>query len=108
MLENRTFPRVQHRGICILTWEGLDEIETWSVDVINISVSGALIESPANWPGFKNDNVRITLILEGSDIELKIGAFIVHQNPAVLGLKFLTLNLKDESHLRDLIALHFV
>jgi hypothetical protein len=108
MPENRKFPRIQHSGICILTRECSDEIETWSVNVVNISVIGALVECPGDWPGLKNDNVRITLILDGSDVELKLSAFIVHQDPAVLGLKFLTLNLKDMSHLQDLIALDFV
>lgn len=105
MVENRKLPRIQHGGLCILTREGEREIETWSVDVLNISLNGALVECPDDWVGFKNDNVRITLILHGSDIELKISALIIHQNPAVIGLKFLTLCLEDESHLQDLIAL---
>jgi len=102
MREKRKSTRVQHSGFCILSREGYNKIETWHCDFINISVDGASIQCPDNWPGYINDNVRMTLILDGTDVELKLSATITHQQLGTLGIKFLTLNLDSLLHLQNI------
>ncbi|WP_372882989.1 PilZ domain-containing protein [Psychromonas sp.] len=106
MIEKREFPRVQHGGFCILAREESTEIETWQCSIINISAHGALIECPDNWPGAKNDNVRMTLTLDGDKIDIKMSGIIAHQHPGVLGVEFITLNLDSLAHLEKIIALN--
>ena len=105
MIEKREFPRVKHRGFCILAREESAEIDTWQCNIINISAHGALIECPDNWPGAKNDNVRMTLILDGDDIDIKMDGIIAHQHPGVLGVEFVALTLNNLDHLESVIAL---
>ena len=105
MKEKREFPRVQHCGFCILSREESTEVDTWQCNIINISAHGALIECPDNWPGTKNDNVRMTLILDGDEIDIKMSGIIAHQHPGVLGVEFVTLNLDNLAHLESIIAL---
>ena len=107
MTEKRKYTRIQHNAFCILSREEFkaEEIETWQCKIINISPHGALIEGPDNWPGAKNDNVRMTLILDDTDIDIKMSGIIAHQQPGVLGLEFLTLNLDSLAHLESIIEL---
>lgn len=105
MREKREFPRVHHIGYCIMSREGSTEIETWQSNILDITAHGASIQCPDNWPGIQNDNVRMTLILEGEDIELKLSGIIVHQQPGILGIKFLSLNLDSLAHLQRIIEL---
>jgi len=105
MTEKREFPRVHHAGYCILSREGATEIETWQSNILDITAHGASIECPDNWPGMENDNVRMTFILEGVDIELKLGGIIVHQQPGILGIQFLTVNLDNLTHLQRIVEL---
>jgi len=106
MREKRDYPRIQHNGFCILSREETTKIETWQSNVINISVNGASIQSPDNWPGSINDNVRMTLILDGTDVELKLSGTITHQHPGILGIKFSTLNLDSLLHLQNVLELN--
>ncbi|MEH6452056.1 MAG: PilZ domain-containing protein [Psychromonas sp.] len=105
MLENRKFPRVKHTGICIMTRESDNDIETWQVDLVNLSINGALISCPDNWPGSVKDNLRLTLILENVDVELKIDACVAHQTPIEIGVEFLSLNVESAQTLKNLIAI---
>jgi hypothetical protein len=105
MKEKRKFPRIHHAGYCILSREDSTDIETWQSNVLNISAHGASIQCPDNWPGMESDNVRMTLILEGVDIALKLSGIIIHQQPGILGIKFLTVNLDNLAHLRRIIEL---
>ena len=107
MTEKRKYTRIQHNAFCILSREEFkaEEIETWQCKIINISPHGALIECPDNWPGAKNDNVRMTLMLNGTAIDIKISGIIAHQQPGVLGIEFITLNLNSLAHLESVIEL---
>ncbi|MFT6924898.1 MAG: hypothetical protein ACJAZP_000468 [Psychromonas sp.] len=105
MKEKREFPRIHHIGYCILSREGVADLETWQSDILDINAQGASIECPDNWPGMQDDNVRMTLILEGVDIELKLSGIIVHQQLGVLGIQFLTVNLDNLIHLQRIVEL---
>lgn len=105
MREKREFPRVHHDGYCILSREGAIDLETWQCNILDITAHGASIQCPDNWPGMQNDNVRMTFILEGVDIELKLSGIITHQQPGILGVKFLTVNLDNLTHLQRIIEL---
>jgi hypothetical protein len=105
MKEKREFPRIHHIGYCILSREEVADLETWQSDILDINAQGASIECPDNWPGMPNDNVRMTLILEGVDIELKLSGIIMHQQLGVLGINFLSLNLDSAAHLQRVIEL---
>lgn len=104
MREKRKFPRVSYSGICIITRESDDDIETWQVDVVNISIHGALISCPDNWPGSKQDNLRLTLKLDDLDVELKITACVAHQNPIEIGVEFLSLSIESAEQLQNLVS----
>lgn len=105
MREKRQFPRIHHAGYCILSREESTEIETWQCSILDITAHGASIQCPDSWSGMENDNVRMTLILEGVDIELKLSGTIVHQQIGILGIKFLTVNLDSLAHLQRIIEL---
>jgi len=105
MREKREFQRVHHDGYCILSREGATDLETWQSNILDITAHGAAIQCPDNWPGIQNDNVRMTFILEGVDIELKLSGVIVHQQLGVLGIQFLTVNLDNLAHLQRIVEL---
>jgi len=105
MREKREFPRVHHAGYCILSREGATDLETWQSNILDITAHGASIQCPDSWSGMKNDNVRMTFILEGVDIELKLSGIVVHQQPDILGIKFLTVNVDNLAHLQCIVEL---
>ncbi|PKH01408.1 hypothetical protein CXF72_17210 [Psychromonas sp. MB-3u-54] len=105
MKDKREFPPIHPIGYCILSREGATDLETWQSNILEITAQGASIQCPDNWPGIQNDNVRMTLILEGEDIELKLSGIIMHQQPGVLGINFLSLNLDSAAHLQRVIEL---
>lgn len=105
MKEKREFPRIHPIGYCILSREGETDLETWQSNILHISAQGASIQCPDNWPGMENDHVRMTLIHEGENIELKLSGIIVSQQPGILGINFLSLNLDSLAHLQRIIEL---
>jgi hypothetical protein len=105
MKEKREFPRIHPIGYCILSREGATDLETWQSNIVDITAQGALIQCPDNWPGIQSDHVRMTLILEGENIELKLSGIVVSQQPSILGINFLSLNLDSAAHLQRIIEL---
>ncbi|WP_019615232.1 PilZ domain-containing protein [Psychromonas ossibalaenae] len=106
MSERRKFSRITFAGQCSISEDSSGETETWSTEILDISLKGALVLSPADWSNKENVPVQLNLQLEGSDIVLEIGGVICHYEEGLLGVKFLTLSLDSISHLKRLVQLN--
>ncbi|WP_028862601.1 PilZ domain-containing protein [Psychromonas aquimarina] len=106
MSERRKFSRITFAGNCSISAEASGETETWSTEILDISLKGALVLSPGDWKNRENVPVQLNLQLEGSDIVLEIGGVTCHYEEGLLGIKFLTLSLESISHLKRLVQLN--
>ncbi|MFT6905877.1 MAG: hypothetical protein ACJAS1_002540 [Oleiphilaceae bacterium] len=106
MSERRKFSRIIFTGHCTLSEEVSGKTETWPTEILDISLSGALVLSPESWHNKENTPVQLNLHLEGSDIILELGGMVCHQEEGLLGVKFTTLSLESISHLKRLVQLN--
>lgn len=106
MSERRKFSRIIFNGHCSLSEEVSGEKVTWSTEILDISLSGALVLCPNNWHNKENTAVQLNLHLEGSEIVLELGGVVCHQEEGLLGVKFTTLGLESISHLKRLVQLN--
>ena len=94
MLEKRKAPRIKYSGTCILSRGTPSGIETWTTEIVDLSLTGAMLKSPENWPGSVGDTVRISLKMDSENAELKLDGKIRHQSPNTLGIDFTDLDLE--------------
>ncbi len=106
MSERRKYSRITFAGYCSISEESSGKTETWSTEILDISLKGALVLNPPNWEHGENIQVQLNLQLEGSDIVLEIGGVTCHYEEGLLGIKFLTLSLESISHLKRLVQLN--
>ncbi|PKF60661.1 PilZ domain-containing protein [Psychromonas sp. psych-6C06] len=106
MSERRRFSRVIFSGDCSLSEEIAGKIELFETELLDISLNGALVQSPKDWHNEPDVAVNLNLTLAGSEIILEINGVVCHQEEGLLGIKFLTLSLESISHLRRLIELN--
>ena len=81
--------------------------ESWSCNLIDISLKGMLIESPADVAAELDSNYTIRLVL-GEDAAIKMQAEISHADDQHWGLRWSNIDLEGLTHLRRLLELNMV
>ena len=76
---------------------------TVQVQLLDISLKGALIEHPQDLAVQCGDRWKLLFRLGGSDIVLQFGTEVVHCSETLAGVKFVETDLDTMIHLRSLI-----
>lgn len=98
----RNFSRVQFKSTAFVNVEGNRN----QVELLDISLKGALVSCDADMNVQKEDNCSFELRLSDSDIMMTISAQVVYKREASLGLKFDNIDLESMIHLRRLVELN--
>ena len=106
MSERRKFSRINFQCHCSLIFD--QEIATHDFDasLVDISLNGALVAVTALSPDVNQQQVQVSLMLQGSDVQLLLNGTVSHQQDQLLGIHFTKINLETMSHLKRLIELN--
>lgn len=80
--------------------------ETWSVELLDLAMKGAMIGSEEPLPLELGTRCSLCITLSGSPIALDFQAELVHCDSNHYGFKFISKNLETLTHLRKLIELN--
>jgi hypothetical protein len=78
----------------------------WLVEVLDLSLKGALIARPADWPGDADGIYRLALALDGGDSAIVMQVRIARQDSQRLGLACAQIDLDSLERLRRLLELN--
>lgn len=101
--ERRRFTRIKFDAECTVEVENSSS----SVELVDLSLKGALISSSSPLPVTIGDCYLLTMKLFQSDILLKFKSRLVHtRKNRYYGFEFISENIETMSHLRRLIELN--
>ena len=99
--ERRRFTRVSFAHDARLTQAG----HSYSVELIDLSLAGALVVTPEAHKLNANSNIALTIMLEGGiDIDMMLSLAHCHEN--YLGFHCESIDVESMGHLRRLIELN--
>lgn len=101
-MEHRRFSRVSFKGNAVL------EIGSHrcATEVLDVSLKGALIKKPADWPRSLPKVMLFRLSLNDFPMELMMDVSVAHQSDTVVGLHCEKIDIDSVSHLRRLLELN--
>jgi hypothetical protein len=101
-MDNRRFSRVSFKGSAHL------DIATHSLttEVLDLSLQGALIKKPANWPPMLPDTMVLRIRLNDFPMELSMTVSVAHASDTLIGLHCEKIDIESVSHLRRLLELN--
>lgn len=76
---------------------------SFEVDLLDISLKGALVEHPGDLHVRPGDGWKLSFRLNQSDIILQFEALVVHCRDNLAGVKFVEMDLDTMVHLRSLM-----
>lgn len=79
---------------------------TWQSELVDISLNGVLIDTPAGWDGAVGDQFKLTLDLNDSDIEIRMEVEVAHMENQHIGFHCKHIDLDSITHLRRLVELN--
>ncbi|MEW6990000.1 PilZ domain-containing protein [Colwelliaceae bacterium 6441] len=82
------------------------EDKTYSVNIHDISLNGALVTSPEDAEHLKNKLGTLTFQLAGSDTQMTMHVAIVHIEEDEMGLQCNAIDIDSVTHLRRLVELN--
>ena len=95
----RRFSRVPLRALCLMTDQGHSKL----VNLIDISLKGALFEITDGLPILIGKKCFLTITLIPALINLDFDAEVVHVNDALVGVRFEQMDLDTLIHLRAVL-----
>lgn len=81
-------------------------VSTLKMQVIDISLKGALVTKPVEWIGAVGDILNIEIPLDTGDAIIRMETRVAHVEPARLGLVCQHIDLNSITHLRRLVELN--
>ncbi|MFP5344704.1 MAG: PilZ domain-containing protein [Gammaproteobacteria bacterium] len=99
--EQRRHTRIGYTGTASLS----NDAGHWEGALFDISLKGALMERPADWPGQPGDRYVLTLSL-GDDSQITMQVTLAHVSATRMGLHCDHIDLDSISHLRRLVELN--
>ena len=100
--DSRRFTRIPFDSqVTVVNGEG-----KWSSQLLDISLKGILISKPDNWSGNINEHFLVELILNGSDIQIRMEGSVVHIEDDHIGFRCEHIDLDSITHLRRLVELN--
>lgn len=101
-MEHRRFSRVSFHGNALLD---IDNI-TLTTEVLDLSLRGALIKKPSDWPPSLTKQILLRIQLNEFPIELNMTVSVAHASDSVVGLHCEKIDIESVSHLRRLLELN--
>ena len=102
MDDRRKFSRILFEAKAHLNQKG----NFYTTKLLDLSLKGALIETPNNFQPTLNDKITLSFTLANSEIELSMNTHIAHISSAQLGLVTEHIDIDSLSHLRRIIELN--
>jgi len=79
---------------------------TFTTLLVDLSLKGALVQTPAHWPGGPGTEARITVRLDEGDDVITMDGQVVHQEESHVGFQCLQIDMDSITHLRRLVELN--
>ncbi|MFY8351922.1 PilZ domain-containing protein [Pseudoalteromonas sp. SSM20] len=104
MQERRQFTRIIYRTPATLTFQGVE----YSAELLDLSLKGALIKKPENWPTACDlaKSATLSFQLSNSDIIIEMMVSLAHVENTQLGLRCEQIEIDSVTHLKRLIELN--
>jgi len=80
--------------------------DSWYCDLVDISLKGVLSTLPENWDGVKGEYFLLELLLNDSDIQIRMEVSVAHVEQNQVGFKCEHIDLDSITHLRRLMELN--
>ncbi len=100
--ERRRFSRIAFHRPAELDARGTSV----TCEVLDISLRGALVESPAGFSGRVGDRCTLAVRLDAGVAEIRMDGEIVHREGTQLGVRCTEIDLDSIMHLRRLVELN--
>ncbi len=100
--EKRRFSRISFDADVLISKDG----QEWRTSLLDISLNGLLVTSPANWPGLPGEHFHAEVIFPDSGSLIHVEASVAHNNDGRTGLQVNNIDVDSVSHLRRLIELN--
>lgn len=104
--EQRHFSRIPFDAQVTLL--GSQSGQQWKVQLIDISLKGALLEKPEGWNGQQGDKFHLDMRLDGaeSDVKLAMDTVVAHIEADQVGFQCINMDLDTATHLHRLVELN--
>lgn len=79
---------------------------SWYCNLLDISLKGILTTIPNNWDGKTGEHFLLELLLNDSDVQIRMEVSVVHVEQKTVGFKCEHIDLESITHLRRLIELN--
>lgn len=100
MSERRRFSRISFHVDASLFQRG----RYWSVNVIDISLNGVLVEEPAGWNGNTEQLFTLTIRLDRGTAKITMSLVLAHYEHGRIGFRCEEIDLESATRLRSLLA----
>lgn len=102
MTERRRFSRVLYAAQANLSQGS----HTWTTQLVDVSLQGALLDRPANWHPGQDRDYQLSFSLADSDIVLTMAVELSHEDDQRLGFYCHHIDIDSATHLRRMIELN--
>lgn len=102
MTERRRFSRVLYAAQANLSQGS----HTWTTQLVDVSLQGALLDRPANWHPGQDRDYQLSFSLADSDIVLTMAVELSHEDDQRLGFYCHHIDIGSASHLKRMIELN--
>ena len=80
--------------------------DSWYCNLIDISLKGVLTTLPENWDGVKGEYFLLELLLNDSDVQIRMEVSVAHVEQNQVGFTCEHIDLDSITHLRRLMELN--
>ncbi|MBU2280861.1 MAG: PilZ domain-containing protein [Gammaproteobacteria bacterium] len=101
-MDHRRFSRILFSSDAKL----LCKEQTFSTEVLDLSLKGALVKRPLQWDIAIGSKVILQFQLNDSELVLRMETIVVHSQQDSLGLRCEKIDIESASHLRRLLELN--
>ena len=101
-MENRRFSRVSFNGTAHIDVGSY----SFSTDVLDLSLQGALLAKPKAWPDSLPKHMQLRIQLNDFPVEVSMTVGVAHSSERVIGMHCEKIDIESVSHLRRLLELN--
>ena len=80
--------------------------QSFSTEILDLSLQGALVKRPADWNIEIGSSVQLQFQLNDSELVLQMDTIVAHSHQDTLGLRCEKMDIESVSHLRRLLELN--
>ena len=100
--ERRRFTRIPFEASVSLS----SPAGSWTAKLLDVSLNGALISLPQNWPASNNESFLLEINVADNIFKIKMEATATHTDKESVGLRCDHIDIDSASHLRRLVELN--